>query len=68
MRGVVDQKMKIPPFDKDRALRLYVEKTVMDALVEEDTDRYREALEKTGDVFGGIEPVQRFHEAFQRAT
>ena len=64
VRDVVDQN-EIPPFDKDRALRLYVEKTVMDALVEEDTDRYREALEKTGDVFGGIEPVQRFHEAFQ---
>ena len=38
----------------------------MDAFLEEDTARYRQALEKTGDVFGGIEPVQRFHEAFQR--
>ena len=38
----------------------------MDAFIDEDTDRYRQALEKTGDVFGGIEPVQRFHEAFQR--
>ena len=38
----------------------------MDALVDEDTKRYRQALEKTGDVFGGIEPVQRFYEAFQR--
>ena len=64
VRGVVEENEN-PPFDKDRALRLYVEKTVMDALVEEDTARYREALEKTGDVFGGIEPVQRFHEAFQ---
>ena len=64
VRGVVEQNEN-PPFDKDRALRLYVEKTVMDALVEEDTDRYRVALEATGDVFGGIEPVQRFHEAFQ---
>ena len=26
----------------------------------------RKALEATGGVFGGIEPVQRFHEAFQR--
>ena len=32
----------------------------------EDTDRYKQALKATGDVFGGIEPVQRFHEAFQR--
>ncbi len=65
VRGVVEQSEN-PPFDKARALRLYVEKTVMAGLLEEDTDRYRQALEKTGDVFGGIEPVQRFHEAFQR--
>ena len=50
---------------KAQALRLYVEQPVMDALVEEDTERYREALEKTGGVFGGIEPVHRFYEAFQ---
>ena len=31
----------------------------------EDTQRYRQALEAAGDIFGGIEPVQRFHEAFQ---
>ena len=64
VRGIVEQS-EDPPFDKDRALRLYVEKTVMDALIEEDTERYRQALEATGDIFGGIEPVQRFHEAFQ---
>ena len=64
VRGIVEQSEN-PPFDKDRALRLYVEKIVMDGLIEEDTERYRQALEATGDVFGGIEPVQRFHEAFQ---
>ena len=64
VRGVVEQSEN-PPFDKERALRLYVEKTVMDGLVEEDTHRYRQALEETGGVFGDIEPVQRFHEAFQ---
>ena len=37
----------------------------MDELVSEDTQRYRQALEAAGDIFGGIEPVQRFHEAFQ---
>ena len=31
----------------------------------EDTDRYRIALEATGGAFGGIEPISRFHEAFQ---
>ena len=64
VRSVVEQNLN-PPFNKDRALRLYVEKETMDALVDEDTDRYRQALEAAGDVFGGIEPVQRFHEAFQ---
>ncbi len=64
VRGVVEQNAN-PPYDKAQALRLYVEKSEMDTLVEEDTNRYRQALEATGDVFGGIEPVQRFHEAFQ---
>ncbi|MDE0315032.1 MAG: cohesin domain-containing protein [Candidatus Poribacteria bacterium] len=54
-----------PPFNKDRALNLYVERAVMADLVAEDTQRYRTALEAAGGVFGGIEPVQRFHEAFQ---
>ena len=50
---------------KDQGLRLYVAQSVMDALIEEDTERYREALKETGGVFGGIEPVHRFHEEFQ---
>ena len=50
---------------KDQGLRLYVAQSVMEALVEEDTERYRKALEATGGVFGGIEPVHRFHEEFQ---
>ena len=48
-----------------QVLRLYVEQSEMDALIAEDTEHYREALEKTGGVFGGIEPVHRFYEAFQ---
>ena len=36
----------------------------MDPLVAEDTDRYGEALQKTGGVFDSIEPVSRFYEAF----
>ncbi|MCY4404157.1 MAG: leucine-rich repeat domain-containing protein [Candidatus Poribacteria bacterium] len=64
VRAVVEQADN-PPFNKARALDLYVEKTVMDDLVDEDTQRYREALEAAGGVFGGIEPIQRFHEAFQ---
>ena len=65
VRAVVMQDAN-PPFNKARALSLYVDKATMDAFVDEDTKRYRQALEATGGVFGGIEPVQRFHEAFQR--
>ncbi len=50
---------------KVQALRLYVEKGVMDEKVREDTGRYRRALEATGSVFGGIEPVYRFYKAFE---
>ena len=63
VRGVV-QKNPNPPFNKDRALQLYTDKATMDALLVEDTDRYKQALRATGDVFGGIEPVHRFYEAF----
>ena len=48
-----------------QALRLYVEQSEMDVLVQEDMERYREALEATGGEFGGIEPISRFHEVFQ---
>ena len=65
VRGVV-KKNPNPPFDKDRALRLYTEQATMDALLDEDTARYRQALEAAGGIFGGIEPVQRFYEAFWR--
>ncbi len=50
---------------KVQALRLYVEKAKMDALLAEDTQTYRRALEATGGVFGGIEPVYRFYKAFE---
>ena len=65
VRGVL-QRNANPPFNKARSLQLYTDKATMDRLVSEDTARYRQALEATGGVFGGIEPVQRFHEAFQR--
>ncbi|MDE0690043.1 MAG: dockerin type I domain-containing protein [Candidatus Poribacteria bacterium] len=65
VRGVI-QRNANPPFNKARALQLYTDKATMDRLLSEDTARYRKALEATGGVFGGIEPVQRFHEAFQR--
>ena len=54
-----------PAYDKAQALRLYVAQSEMDALVGEDMDRYRVALEATGGTVDDIEPIQRFHEAFQ---
>ena len=63
VRGVVEKNPN-PPYDKARALSLYVDKATMDTFIGEDTNRYREALEAAGGIFGGIEPIQRFHEAF----
>ena len=54
-----------PTYDKAQALRLYVEKSEMDMLVAEDTERYKETLEETGGMVDDIEPISRFHEAFQ---
>ena len=64
VRPVIEQTAN-PAFDKDQALRLYVEKATMDSLLEQDTERYKMALEATGGIFGGIEPVHRLYEAFQ---
>ena len=64
VRAVIEQ-TENPSYDKAQALRLYAEKAEMDRLVREDTQRYRKALEETGGVFGGIEPVHRFYEVFQ---
>ncbi len=64
VRSVIESNAN-PPYNKAQALRLYVEQSVMDARVSEDMDTYRVALEATGGTFGGVEPVSRFHEAFQ---
>ena len=63
VRGVVEKNLN-PPYDKARALSLYAAKATMDAFIGEDTNRYRQSLETAGGIFGGIEPIQRFHEAF----
>ena len=64
MRTVIESNAT-PAYDKEQALRLYVEQSEINALLQEDTDRYKEALEATGGAFGGIEPISRFHEVFQ---
>ena len=63
VRSVIESNTN-PPYNKAQALRLYVEKSDMDARVGEDMERYRGALEATGGVLGGVEPISRFHEAF----
>ena len=64
VRSVIESNTT-PAYDKEQALRLYAEQSKMDALLQEDMDRYKEALEATGGVFGDIEPISRFHEAFE---
>ena len=64
VRSVIESNSN-PPYNKAQALRLYAEKSKMDALVEVDMNRYRQGLEATGGVLGGVEPISRFHEAFQ---
>ena len=64
VRAVIESNTA-PAYDKEQALRLYVAQSEMDALLQKDTDRYKEALEATGGAFDGIEPISRFHEVFQ---
>ena len=64
VRSVIESNTN-PPYNKAQALRLYVEKSKLDARVGDDMERYREALEATGGAIGGVEPISRFHEAFQ---
>ena len=64
VRSVIESNAT-PAFDKAQALRLYVEQSKMDALVQEDMDRYKEALAETGGAVDDIEPISRFHEVFQ---
>ena len=64
VREVIQQKAN-PTYDKAQALRLYVEKKTMDALLQADKQRFKVALEAAGGTFGGIEPVERFHQQFE---
>ena len=64
VRSVIESNTA-PAYDKAQALRLYVEQSEIDALLQADMDRYKEALEETEGAFDDIEPISRFHEAFQ---
>ncbi len=66
-----------PPYNKEQALRLYPEQSILDELVQKDTQRFQQALKKIGGPFADDasrqrffnqhenEPIQRFHELFQ---
>lgn len=64
VRAVIESN-DTPAYDKAQALRLYVAQGVMDGLITEDMKRYRLALEATGGAVDDIEPISRFHEAYQ---
>ena len=64
VRSVIESNAT-PTYDKEQALRLYVEQSEMDTLIQEDMDRYQVALEATGGAFEDIEPISRFHEIYQ---
>ena len=64
VRAVIESNAT-PAYDKAHALRLYVEQSNMNALIEKDIERYKQALEATGGLFGDIEPISRFHEVFR---
>ena len=64
VRSVIESNAT-PAYDKAQALRLYVEQSEMGTLLQEDMERYKEALEATGGTVGDIEPISRFHEVFQ---
>ncbi len=76
VRAAIEQDEN-PPYNKEQALRLYPEQSVLDELLQKDTQRFQQALEKIGGPFTDDasrqrffkrhenEPVQRFHEAFQ---
>ena len=64
VRPVIESNIN-PTYDKAQALRLYVEKSEMDVLLQEDMERYKVALDATGGEFDDIEPISRFHEVFQ---
>ena len=64
VRSVIEQSQN-PPYDKAQALRLYAERSEMDTLIREDTERYKNAIEAAGGVFGGSEPIQMLVKQFE---
>ena len=53
-----------PPYDKDQALRLYTKESEMDDLINKDEQRYKEAIEASGGVFGE-DPIEQLFEKYE---
>ena len=64
VRSVIEQSRN-PSYDKAQALRLYVEKSEMNSLVQADIARYRRTIAASGGVFGGSEPIQQLVKQFE---
>lgn len=76
VRAAIEQNQN-PPYNKVQALRLYPLQSVLDNLLQRDTERFQSALAKIGEPFANEgsrnqffekhknEPIQRFHEAFR---
>ena len=64
VRSVIESNTT-PAYDKDHALRLYVEQSEIDGLIRQDMARYQTALLATGGSVDDIEPISRVHELFQ---
>ena len=64
VRPAIEQ-VRNPPYNKEQVLRLYAKKSEMKSLVRVDTERYRQAIETAGGVFGGSEPIQQLVKQFK---
>ena len=76
VRAAIEQDQN-PPYNREHALRLYPEQSKLNELLQKDTQRFQQALEKIGGPFEDEEsrqqffkrhenePIQRFHEVFQ---
>lgn len=64
VRPAIEQ-VRNPPYNKEQVLRLYAKRSEMESLVQVDTERYKQAIEAAGGVFGGSEPIQQLVKQFE---
>ena len=64
VRPAIEQ-VRAPPYNKEQVLRLYAKRSEMKSLVRADTERYKQAIEAAGGVFGGSEPIQQLVKQFK---